>query len=118
MPLYDFPTGPTTMEDIEAFVAGAQAVVNAQMAKAFPNVSPPVLTIEPIRPNTQFAKIVSSDRSQRSVWAFVRLEDGLIYKPSSWKVPAKHARGTIHTASFGAEYVDWTGPRYIKDLRP
>ncbi|AFU87779.1 hypothetical protein CcrKarma_gp262 [Caulobacter virus Karma] len=117
MPLYDFPTGPTTMADIEAFVAGAQAVVTAQLAKAFPGVSAPVLEIAPVHPSSQFAKIVAVDASQRSAWAFVRLENGLIYKPSSWKVPAKHARGTIHTAAHGAEYVDWTGPRYVKDLR-
>jgi hypothetical protein len=32
-----------------------------------------------------------------SAFCFIRVEDGAVLKASSWKAPAKHARGTIFT---------------------
>jgi len=40
----------------------------------------------------KFAKVVHD----RSVYAFVEIATGDIYKPASWSAPAKHARGNIY----------------------
>lgn len=118
MPLFDYTTGPASAEDLEAFVAGAQAVVNAHFAENFPGRPADVLTALPITDGGRIMKIVSKgiDERHASAWAFIDVSTGLIYKPSNHRVPAKYPRGTIHTAAFGAEHVGPFGPRHVKDL--
>lgn len=127
MPLFDYPTAPATEADLEAFLAGAQAVCDAYMAKNFPTQATKLVLL-PAHPQSKFRKVIdlngfkNDDGTFRfndhgSAWAFIEIATGLIFKPSSYKVPAKHARGTIHTASYGAEYVGPYGPAYVKDLR-
>jgi hypothetical protein len=48
----------------------------------------------------------------RSVHAFVARQTGTVYKPASWKAPAKHARyQLLDDASFARclEKADWAG---------
>lgn len=45
----------------------------------------------------------------RSIVAFVSLENGDIFKPASFKAPAKHARGNINSPSFGMEAINDSG---------
>ena len=62
-----------------------------------------------------------------SAWAFVAIDDGFnstlgkwkkgdIFKPASWRAPAKHARGNIFDLSNGpnCNITQWTGPNYLK----
>lgn len=49
----------------------------------------------------------------RSAWGFVDMKDGSILKAAGWKVPAKHARGSIFNAN-PLENVDQYGPKYLR----
>lgn len=47
--------------------------------------------------------------------AFIDSNDGAIYKPASWKAPAKHPRGNIASTQFGMEAITETGSvKYLK----
>ena len=50
---------------------------------------------------------------QRSVWCFVDKTTGDIFKPATWKAPAKHSRGNITKPETYQGY-DWTGPHYLR----
>ena len=106
-----YATAPVTDEKLEAFIAGAQGVINAYFEKSYKNLTPPTLVAEKGR---KYIRIVSTETCSRSAWAFVEASTGLILKSASWKVPAKHARGTIHTETHGAEYVGPYGPAYLR----
>lgn len=49
----------------------------------------------------------------RSVYCFVELATGLIYKSAGWKCPAKHARGTIYAADFKGYGCGEYGAHYL-----
>ena len=55
----------------------------------------------------RFAKLCSTETREgktetRSVHSFVEIETGDIFKPASFKTPAKHSRGNIYTEDMGA----------------
>lgn len=59
-----------------------------------------------------FAVEVHDDKpshNQRRIVAFVDKISGDIFKPASFKVPAKHARGNIRSAQHGMEAIDESG---------
>ena len=61
----------------------------------------------------KYIKIINCTGNQRSVWAFVEMKTGNIYKPANWKRPAKHTRGNIFDKDGGMKYMQWTGPMYM-----
>ncbi len=63
----------------------------------------------------KYAKIIIVLPNQRSVYAFVEIKSGDIYKSASWKAPAKHVRGNINdpNGSWGAACGQW-GIRYLR----
>lgn len=72
-----------------------------------------------IQSGSRFDKIVKStacgDSSEsRSVYAFIEKKTGDIYKPASWKAPAKHVRGNIYAQDKG---LTCAGPYGIAYLR-
>ena len=48
----------------------------------------------------------------RSVHSFINANTGDIYKPASWKAPAKHARGNIFSHRNGGEALAGNGDRH------
>lgn len=58
---------------------------------------------------TKYAKLVTFDGTQRMVAAFVQRDTGEIFKPASWRAPAKHARGNIFSEHNGAEALSEDG---------
>lgn len=85
---------------IEAFISECQTNLNAHQAKYFPNSTVPVLTVEPGR---KYARIVkATSELSRSVFGFVDMETGNLYKAASWKAPAKGCRGNIDKAPCAA----------------
>ena len=70
-----------------------------------------------IKPGRKFDKVIHDN----SVWGFVAKTDGMlkgipyfvgdVFKPASWRAPAKHVRGTIFTDS--TDWYEWTGPNYL-----
>jgi hypothetical protein len=105
----DFIRAAYTPAQLAAFVAAAQKVIDDHFAANFPGLVAGWLEVQP---GKKWDKIVLHGRA----WAFIEKATGLICKPESWKRPAKGARGTIHTPSYGAEFVSWTGPRYLRDM--
>jgi len=61
---------------------------NKHMAENFENLG---MNVWDISFGRKFVKIIRGN----SVYAFVELGSGDIYKPASWRAPAKHVRGNI-----------------------
>lgn len=84
---------------LETFLSQAQAIIdNHAQANGFPGSE---LAIDPN--GKKYIRIVSTKRSmqggltdQRSAYCFINRENGDILKTSSWKSPAKGARGNIY----------------------
>jgi hypothetical protein len=71
--------------EIEKFVRHIQAVVDAYYRDFFPDTKSPVVTIED---GKVYWKIVNNNNGSRSVYGFVRKEDGAIFRAAGWKAPA------------------------------
>ncbi len=61
----------------------------------------------------KYAKVIMNSHSQDSVWGFIDIQTGQIFKAAGWSKPAKHPRGNIETAEYGQNYY-WTGPNYLR----
>lgn len=107
MPLFDYPTGPVTLDDVAAFVAGAQAVVGKASNET-------LRVARQIHPQQTTVKIMLGGEP----WAFVDLESGLLYAVGVYGTPARYPRGTIRTAGYGAEHIDANGPLPVERLLP
>lgn len=94
---------------INEFVQLWQERIDAYMQKQFPTLKREVLKV---RYGKKYAKVIKSDAS---VYAFIDLSTGDIFKPASWQKPAPHARGNVNSKTQGMEAVDAHG--YIKYLR-
>jgi hypothetical protein len=57
----------------------------------------------------RYAKLITGT----SVTAFIDMRNGDIYKPASWKAPAKHVRGNIFDTTNGA----FDSQGFVKYLR-
>jgi hypothetical protein len=65
----------------------------------------------------RYARIVRQrrgDSNSRSAYGFVELATGDIFKPATWKAPAKHKRGNIFDESGG---LDCCGPYSVAYLK-
>lgn len=109
-----------------------QELVNDYYAKNYPNLKPSRLDAEYL---TKFVRVWSvvihedaegnlSD-GQRLAWAFVSFQEfstkelgqvkiGDIFKTSSYKKPARHARGSLWDAKAGLGSMSVHGPAYLK----
>ena len=66
---------------------------------------------------SKFVKVVN----ENSVWGFIAKKDGFhkglpmkvgdVFKPASWRAPAKHVRGSIFDTN--TNWFRWTGPNYL-----
>lgn len=66
-----------------------------------------------------FRTEVYADGSQnsRNIVAFVDIATGDIFKPASFKAPAKHARGNVNSPEFGMEAIEPSGfVRYLRGM--
>lgn len=59
-----------------------------------PSLSPHIYTAEPGKKYIRIVVNQYGNFSNRSVYCFLDME-GNIYKSASWKIPAKHIRGSI-----------------------
>jgi hypothetical protein len=85
----------TEAEALE-WAAKLQAKLNDWYAKASPNLTAP--TVE-INYGPRWIRVVLMQYGdQRSAYGFIDRTDGKLYKSASWKMPAKHARGSIRNA--------------------
>ena len=110
-----------TSPEFVSWLNACQAMIDAYMAKNFPTLGTEKLEIEE---GSKFIRVVST-RNQRSVWAFVAkssfttktfgtVNAGEIYKPATYKAPAKHSRGSILDSSNGMSRMTVYGPEYLR----
>lgn len=68
-----------------------------------------------MRGGKRYLRIVIRSRSgeNASVFCFVEVATGLVYKAAGWKCPAPHPRGSIYAADFKGYGVDHHGPHYL-----
>ena len=59
----------------------------------------------------KYARIINIDGGQKSVFCFVRLDDGAVMKADGWAKPAKRPRGNNAN---GAADVEIHGARYAR----
>jgi hypothetical protein len=69
-------------------------------------------------PGKRFVKMVTPSRYEGkeingSVFCFIEIATGLVYKAASFKAPAKHARGSIYSQDFNGYGVSAYGGRYL-----
>lgn len=72
---------------------------------------PDILKYE-IVPGSKYYKIVMHQNGSKSVHAFIHKQSGAVFKPASWKAPAKHVRyNLLDDASFQEclKRADWAG---------
>jgi hypothetical protein len=68
-----------------------------------------------IRKGTRYYKLIMRQGTGTSVHAFISRQTGAMYKPASWKAPAKHVRYNLLDDTSFAECLrraDWAG-RYL-----
>jgi hypothetical protein len=53
-------------------------------------------------------------RGQRCIHSFVEIATGDIFKPATYKAPAKHARGNIYRGNGADALTDTGGVRYLR----
>jgi hypothetical protein len=94
------------------FTDALQTRLTAHFANFYPNIEPPVVSVEVGSKNVKV--ITTQPGPSRSVFCFIRRADGAILKAAGWKGPAKHARGSIYTDDHGMSAVSESGAHYIK----
>ncbi len=79
------------------YMVACQAMVTAAQERSFPNTPDYLKTTLGFERGRKNIRVFKQDgRSvSLSAWAFVEIETGRVFKPESWKRPAKHARGSI-----------------------
>jgi hypothetical protein len=96
-------------EALENFRATAEAVVREHFVRNdYTFAKPNVVILSRGRKYVKLARTESDpetgeNRGQTMVHCFVEIETGSIFKPASYKAPAKHARGCIYTSDHGRE---------------
>ena len=110
---FELEDGPTL--SVEAFVERLtkEAFADTGFSKdgAHGRVRAPTYEID--KGGRKYKRIVTVvDGCHQSVWGFIEVETGDIYKAAGWKGPAKHVRGNIATGVYGRHYNHF-GPRYL-----
>tara|TARA_R100000664_G_C2725609_1_gene117664 strand:- start:68 stop:382 length:315 start_codon:yes stop_codon:yes gene_type:complete len=79
---------------MEEFLKQCKDMLDEHYLEKFDRTNPPEIKVYPGAKYYKIAKQISA--FQESVWFFVSKEDGLIWKPASWKAPARNfPRGNI-----------------------
>ena len=93
------------------FVSGILTVVTEHYENDFPTLSVPEIGVDYGRKYWRVWK----DGGQKSVYGFVRKEDGAIFKAATWKAPQTKtktaSRGSV-TDEFPLDYVTAYGVKY------
>ena len=89
-----------------------------EIQKDYDKFSPQTKVLDlKINPGRKFDRIMNGS----SAWGFVAKVDGLlkglpykvgdVFKPATWRQPAKHVRGNIF--DYKTDWFRWTGPNYL-----
>lgn len=104
-------------QDFEAklaeFVKLIQQKTDEYYKKNLSNLTPDIITVDRGHKFVRIVKNGQGHSTQRSVWGFVEIATGSIYKAAGWKAPAKHARGSIYSDDPWAG-MNTHGPNYLR----
>jgi hypothetical protein len=103
---------PVISNQFSIFVLKCQEMINAHYAQNFPILTPSKLTVNEGR---KYWKVVSTSdggSGQTVVYAFVDKNNGEVYKPATWRAPAKHSRGNVSDEDI-SKFMTPHGPVYL-----
>ena len=104
------------IEAFLGFVAKAEAMIAADRAANFPNLSDSKLGYDE---GSKYIRVFKyepgpdGEKRSRYAYCFVSKENGDVLKCDGWKKPAKHARGNIYSDKNGLEGVGVYGAKYL-----
>jgi hypothetical protein len=99
-------------EALEKYVETIQSIHDEYFDEHFKNLDHLKIEVEPR--GRRYKKVVTDNGTQRMVHSFVEVKTGLIFKPASWKAPAKHARGSIYKNNGRDALTPYGSVRYLK----
>jgi len=111
-------TPAVVMKAIHAFVEAANAMKSAHYDESdYPDHIRDCFRLD--APGRRFVRVVSQAKhpgkhSGRSVYVFIELSTGDVYKPAGWKGPAKHVRSNVLAADCGLSGVGVYSARYLR----
>ena len=89
-----------------------QSLLDNYFSSMFPNLEVPEIKFTIGR---RYIKVIREEyHGGSNVWAFIDKNTGDIYKPSSWRAPAKHIRGNVLNEDGGKSCVTCHGVKYLK----
>lgn len=97
---------------VKIYVKGVQQIIDDIYKKQYSNLKSPEITF---KKGGRYIKIIKTERSGSgtSVHSFIDAKEGPefgnIYKPASWKAPAKGARGNVFSTQNGLEAIGKSG---------
>ena len=102
---------------LEGFRAAVDETVRAHFASNGYTFATPGTIVK--RGGKRYAKLASietrgDETVERGVHSFVEIATGLIFKPASYKAPAKHARGSIYENNGRDSLTDMGSIRYMR----
>jgi hypothetical protein len=100
-------------KSFDGFLKGARIIFDDYMTKHYPNNPKEEIVF---KKGKKYIKLIRQavDGSSGSVHAFVSIDTGDIFKPASFKAPAKGARGNIYDKQMGLGRMTPYGPEYNK----
>lgn len=109
----NFPSGwgdeVEAINRLNQWLEVAQNIVNLNYAQ-FPELEPSILEMSDGRRYIRVDTIMDNGRGQRSGWAFIDKQTGDVLQPSTYRNPAKHARGNLLDEYRGVEMLTPHGP--------
>jgi hypothetical protein len=105
------------LEDFRAYAEGVKLAHFARNSYTFA-----VPTVEITKGGKRYIKLLAcekdpisgADRPGGSVHSFVEIATGDIFKPATYKAPAKHARGNIYRGNGAEALTDVGSVRYLR----
>lgn len=94
---------------VTEFAKKCQALCDDHYAENFPHLYFPLIEIQFA---TRYAKLIKDVGGNRGVYCFVDMTNGDILKASSWKAPAKGARGNLNDTYQGMARMTPYGTEY------
>jgi len=104
------PPQNITSERITELVSRLQLKINEYYTKYYSYSVPDKFIITE---GKRYFKIIKTNLSNRSVYAFVDKTTGDILKPASWAAPTKHARGNVNENDYGMSGCGPYGINYL-----
>ena len=103
-----------TTPELQSFLAGAQAKVDANYAQHLSGTPEHLRTKLALTQGPRYIRIVADHASQRSAWGFICRETGAVLKADGWARPARGARGNIFNPDNGLGHISAYGPAYLR----